>query len=65
MWTLAHGMKVYKNAFKGEDFVTWMMREQNLSEFVLLLNFLPNLISGRNCGIKSSKNEKFQNFNSI
>ncbi|KAF7635758.1 hypothetical protein Mgra_00004850, partial [Meloidogyne graminicola] len=27
-WTLSYGIIIYKEAFKGEDFVTWFMRDQ-------------------------------------
>ncbi|KAL3068583.1 hypothetical protein niasHT_030874 [Heterodera trifolii] len=31
VWTLSHGIKLYKDSFKGDDFVLWIMRSQNLS----------------------------------
>uniref|UniRef100_A0A183BV37 DUF547 domain-containing protein n=1 Tax=Globodera pallida TaxID=36090 RepID=A0A183BV37_GLOPA len=31
VWTLSYGIKLYKDSFKGEDFVLWMMRSQNSS----------------------------------
>uniref|UniRef100_A0A914MVJ5 DUF547 domain-containing protein n=1 Tax=Meloidogyne incognita TaxID=6306 RepID=A0A914MVJ5_MELIC len=29
-WTLSQGIIIYKEAFKGEDFVTWLMRDQKI-----------------------------------